>query len=250
MHTTNQKQSAKTFRQGYTLVELLVYMLVATIVISLALSLMRTSAKGYRIGSAKTTVQEIGREVIAMSLREIGNMGFKWYIKKGPPDSLKRVDSTFIPADSSSFRFWKGSHGDSIEIRKASLNDSGQLLSIEKIRYSLRSSELTRTLCTLNQSTKAWSTPDTMVLATNVEALQFQFYNAMTKAWQDTVSGTNKKKIKAIRVFVLVSVNSNTDVQHETSFIFADDTVSANAGDGYVRRLYRDIMEVENNGLF
>lgn len=249
---------------GYTLTELLIYMLVASIVIVLALSLMRTTFKNYTLNTKKTELQEIGRDAIVAMTREIANTGLKYYIdKSGAPNVLRFIngsyvsypDSTSGSKDLSSFNFWpniiSGNPGpsDSLEIIKALLDDNGQSTGVVKIRYSRNSNnELIRKLWTYGGGWPA-NPSSTMVLATNVEVLQFQFATVAATTWQNTLTVNDKKNVKVIRVLLLMKIDSGTAIKSQTSYTVAD-YVAPPASDGYIRRLYQEEMEVENNGLF
>lgn len=245
-------------QRGFTLLELLLYSVIAVVVIMFSLSLIRTTSRNYTRDRRKSRMQTEGRNAILMMTREIVNTGFNTYLLDNGDGTFTevQVDNTTTgdadvlgeanPDGLSSFIFTPGDPDDQLEIFKASLDNAGQYVSTERILYNLGGNTLFRTIDYWGGAD--WNnTPETMELANNVEALQFQFSTDNT-TWIDNFSGPETKdQIKAIRIFVLIRTNKETDMSIQKTYNPGDITI-APAGDKYLRRLYIETVEVVNNG--
>jgi len=65
---------------GASMVEVMIYMVIALIVIGYALNSMGTISKGYVRSRTVNKMQKDGRDAVQVMAREIGNTGFKFYI--------------------------------------------------------------------------------------------------------------------------------------------------------------------------
>ena len=64
-----------TNKNGYTLVELIIYSVIALVVVGFSLSLVRTTSSNYTRDRRKSRMQTEGRNAILMMAREIINTG-------------------------------------------------------------------------------------------------------------------------------------------------------------------------------
>lgn len=256
----------KIFRQknrGYTLVELLLYTVVALIVTGFALSLIRTTSKSYTQDRRKSRMQTEGRNAVAMMAREMVNTGFKNYLRNNagvftlvtiPQTTMNAVFGTANPDGLSSFRFVNqtaSQYYDQLEIIKAKLDASGQNPVQERIRFYNSGMTLMRGLRTYNSGTGAWSAETSVEIATNVEALQFQFSTDMSlsdASWVNIAAGV-QKDVVAMRIHLLIRTSQAVDARVQKSYTLADVTLSPPTSDRYLRRLYTETVEVVNNGL-
>ena len=151
--------------RGVTLIELLIYVVLFTIVSVLIGSQVKTMLRGYTGGRRISSIQSDSRDVLAMIGREIKNTGFKTYLTN---DSLnawtKQVDAGVKLADGSSFVHGEGNPGDTLTIRKGILDNSGSYTGNESVTFYLNGTTLER-----KSGDAVWR------LAENVYALQFQY---------------------------------------------------------------------------
>ncbi len=242
--------------RGYTLVELLIYSVVALIVIGFSLSLVRSTSSSYTRDRRKSRMQTEGRNSILMMAREIVNTGFKKYLHDNgdgtftltPIGNTTTGDLTTpepVPgAGESSFLYTHASPGDMLEIFKGTLNSAGQHDKTQRISYSLSGNTLIRTL--KEHDGANWVDQGTIELANNVEALQFQFSKNKV-AWTIDFTGTPKEEIQAIKIFVLMRTNKEVDMNVQETYSLGNITLTP-TGDKYLRRLYEETVEVVNNG--
>lgn len=244
--------------RGYTLVELIIYSLVALIVIGFSLSLIRTTSRSYTRDRRKSRMQTEGRNAILMMSREIVNTGFKKYLKFDPGvdttlitvsntttgDLAAPVPAQPVPGDGeSSFMYYPGIPGDTLEIFRATLKANGQFDTTQRITYSRSGNTLERKL--REHDGTNWIAEPTTELANNVEALQFQFSTDKT-TWTNSITGI-KKDIKAIKIFLLIRTNKEVDLKVQKTYHLGNTTIVP-TGDRHLRRLYIEIVEVVNNG--
>lgn len=152
-------------RKGVTLIELLVYIVLFSIVTIFIGSQMKQLLGGYTSGRRISKLQSESRDVVAMLSREIRNTGLKTYlISSGPGTFTTLADpGTYLP-DSSSFVHKEGNPGDSLTIYKLRLNDNGDKTGVDTIQYYLDGTTL-----------KRYSEGKSIDIAENVHALQFQY---------------------------------------------------------------------------
>jgi len=152
-------------KKGVSLVELLVYIVLFALVTMLIGTQLKQLVKSYSSGRRISKLQSDSRDVLAMMSREIRNAGCKTYLVATNPDeySTQVASGTFLP-DSSSFIHSEGNPGDELTIYKASLSNTGDLESVEQIRYFLEGTTLFRE-----------SSGEKLELAENVYSLQFQY---------------------------------------------------------------------------
>ncbi len=245
---------------GYTLVELIIYSVIALIVIGFSLSLIRTTSVSYTRDRRKSRMQTEGRNAILMMAREIVNTGFKTYLKYNVnvDTTLTTIDHTTTggtnewnegnPDGESSFMYYAadaGNYNDSLEIFKANLDNNGQNPVQERIKYFLDGNILKRTR---KEYTGApWGNETTIELADNIEALQFRF-SQNKYDWNINNPAGIKKTIQAIRIYLLIRTNKETDFNIEKTYDLGNGITISPTGDRYLRRLYIETVEVVNNG--
>ncbi|MFW5774885.1 MAG: PilW family protein [Chitinivibrionales bacterium] len=152
--------------KGLTLVELVIYVAMVGIVSILILSQMKMINLNFDSGRKISGLQSESRDVTAMLAREIRNTGFKTIYNPSGSNTLSKitVPGTFISSDSSSFVHKEGTPSDTLEIYKARIDNAGIIEAVDTILYYLDGTVLKRERAT-----------DTIVLASNVQALQFQY---------------------------------------------------------------------------
>ncbi|MFP4417371.1 MAG: Tfp pilus assembly protein FimT/FimU [Chitinispirillaceae bacterium] len=151
--------------KGITLVELIVYVGLVGIVTVLISSQMKIINTNFISGRRVSGLQSESRDVVAMLAREIRNTGFKTVFDSLGPHDLNRyiISGTYV-SDSSSFVHREGNPSDTLTIYKARVTGSGLLAGIDTIQYHLQGDTL-----------KRLHGGDTIDLASNVRALQFQY---------------------------------------------------------------------------
>ncbi len=152
-------------RNGLTLVEMVIYMALVGIVSVLILSQMKMINAHAVSGRRISGLQSQSRDVAAMLGREIRNTGFKTVLNPTGSNTVQKVTvaGSWL-GDSSSFIHKEGDPSDTLTILKARVNNSAQLMGIDTIRYHLQKNNLNR-----------YHGSDSMILASNVYALQFQY---------------------------------------------------------------------------
>ncbi len=245
--------------RGYTFVEMMLYMVIALIIIGLSLSLIRHTSRSYTRDRRISKMQLDGRNTIMMLAREIKNTGFKVYLRENPagtgiyvettiPNTTTGEDGESGSDGNSSFYFKPGNPGDTLEIFKARLDNDGEHVATERIKYLLTSGNLLlRIIRVYNEGSGNWGARDTTELAENIEAIQFQF-STDNANWMDAVVG-EKQNIRGIRVFLLVRTSRQTDINVSKTYTLGDISITPASTDRYLRRLYKETVEILNNGL-
>jgi len=152
-------------RKGVTLIELLVYIVLFSVVTLFIGSQMKQLLGGYTSGRRISKLQAESRDVLAMLSREIRNTGLKTYLVSSGPGTFNPLTDpgTYLP-DSSSFVHKEGKPGDSLTIYKLRLNDNGNKTGVDTIQYYLDGTTL-----------KRYTEGKSIDIAENVHALQFQY---------------------------------------------------------------------------
>jgi type II secretory pathway component PulJ len=149
--------------RGMSLVELVIYVVIAAIVVSLLAVPFRKMVKSNATEKQESSLQTNSRDALAVMSREIRNTGFKRYIV----DATGTFNTAVIPktflADLSSFILKQGNKSDTLTIYKATLDGSGYSTGgVDSVKYYLKDSSLIRNANTI-----------TTELANDVHALQF-----------------------------------------------------------------------------
>lgn len=244
--------AAHKHEDGYTLIEVVLYLLISSVVMWQAFSLFNMVSKKYKNESDLSTMQGDGRNALVMMAREIKNTGFKFFLRESPATvftcqriaMLTTQENGDAAADATaSFTFIPGDRSDILEIYKATLDDQGQNPIQEKIRYSLKADTLQRIYETFAGG--AWQGTTTTELMTNVNALQFQF-STDRNTWVDNPAG-NRHNMKAIKIIILLQCKNPSSMKFTHNFNVGD-KVFTYSNDSYQRRILEEIVEVINNG--
>ncbi len=152
-------------RKGVTLIELLVYIVLFSVVSLFIGSQMKQLLGGYTSGRRISRLQSESRDVLAMLSREIRNTGLKTSLISGGSGTFAAsIDPNAYLPDSSSFIHKEGNPGDSLTIYKLRFNDNGDKTGVDVIQYYLDGATLKRD-----------AAGEKIDIAENVHALQFQY---------------------------------------------------------------------------
>ncbi|MBN1981497.1 MAG: PilW family protein [Chitinivibrionales bacterium] len=246
----------KNQSNGYSLLELILYMMGLSLIVWTVFSYIGSMSKGFSKEVRTTRMQDDGRNVIMLMAREIINTGYKFVMVSinGTAD-LQQIPMVTVgengeeePADKvASFNIVPAlidDRGDELEIYKASVDLNGQNPITERIRYILEEDRLIRVHHEHNGI--SWTNESRIELARNIDALQFQFSTDRI-SWINDPRGV-KAQIRAIKIIVLVRTKgTSTEGTVPSNFAVGDISVTY-PSDGFLRRLYEEIVEVENNG--
>ena len=259
--------------RGFTLVELILYLAISTIVLLLAMNLIRVSAFNYTHEKGISEVQSAGRDVTAIMARDIVDAGFKTFVGRkvnNTADSLivvprvracdpvnyKTVDasaSVFFTPDVGNFDVF------SFKMAKISSNASpASLVELDSVVYSVTSGSLTRKTYSVSAANIA-TTPLTAVAlsrtdilaVSGVEAMKFEF-SVNGADWSTTLQPGLRSAIRYVRIFVVVKTDNQSLVQKGAGqFIFdsANNLSFTSPNDKFIRRQYTETVQMENNGL-
>jgi len=182
-------------KKGMTLLELLVYMVLAALIMAPIIMLMTNSSQNMARDSATTNLRMSGRDILNVIYDDLKNTGFKlnpsnfeamdaaWNIGSGtietsnpdcghvpptppvtpePPTDL-RDSSSFIPGNGAGLF-------DTLTVISGRLADNGTWAGADTIRYRVSGGNLERSVLNLDGTPKS-----TRVLTGNVVALKFQY---------------------------------------------------------------------------
>jgi type II secretory pathway component PulJ len=151
--------------RGVTLIELIIYIVIAAIVVALMAVPFRKMVTSTKTEKQESSLQTNSRDALAVMSREIRNTGFKRYIVDASGAfNAAVIPKTFVAADSSSFILKQGNKSDTLTIYKATLDGSGYSTGgVDSVKYYLKDSSLIRNANTV-----------TTELANDVHALQFR----------------------------------------------------------------------------
>ncbi|HEX3020661.1 MAG TPA: prepilin-type N-terminal cleavage/methylation domain-containing protein [Chitinispirillaceae bacterium] len=154
-------------RNGVTLIELLVYVVLFSVVSLFVGSQMKQLLGGYTSERRISRLQSESRDVLAMLSREIRNTGLKTsLISSGPGSFSTVIDPWAYLPDSSSFMHKEGNPGDTLTIYKLRFDDNGESKGVDTIQYYLDVNE---------KVLKRNSGGQRIDVAENIHALQFQY---------------------------------------------------------------------------
>lgn len=273
--------------KGLTLVEVTVYIVLGTLVLSYAMAAMKSVSKTYVHGREVTKMQQSGRDAINSIGRDLVNTGFKYYLFKDTvsgkatyktkpvitePDSAflkgtylsdqinsdyhiespKRADST------ASFLHSNFDPGDELEIFRAKLERTDLIGSIERVRYHQSNDTLFRTVqvCTtpvLDASGNIqWGSATTVGIVENVMGIQYQF-SENGKDWiGDPTLNETKHLMKYIKVELLIASERDADIAPLTNNVQIGGTTNGVTfvPDGvHLYRTYTLTVPILNNGV-
>lgn len=260
----------KINNKGYTLLELMMYMLVAVMVIGFAFQMIGRTQKQYGQQRSMSKLQGEGRNAIYILAADIQNCGFKNYLREGPANvyTLTRIAGVTTaedhnpPAsevspgdgDASFYAFNNSTESDSILFFKGSIDINGVFEKVVRIKYVVKNNgdliryewENPETTNPTNVTWNALPTVDSIIVAENIESLQFE-YSADKVTWVQNPTG-NKDQIQAIRISMLIRTNRTVaQPAATTTHTVGGETITVTGN--YLRRLYTETIEVVNNGL-
>lgn len=240
-------------KKGYTLVELMIYMFSATIVVFFTFSLMRTTSITYTKERKKSSMQTDGKNAISIMGREIMNTGFKSYFvksdsgltyKKMPMITLGENGGKGADRDAS-LSYLNGNPYDLLMFYKGEVSLSGEFSAITRVTYSVSDSTLNRSLSTLDTASLSWGTEQTYAIASNIEALQFEFSTDHIN-WSNSIDH-KAHEVKAIKIHLLIRTNQKVDIKTDKTYTLG--SLEITRSDNYLRRVYTKTVEVVNNGI-
>lgn len=151
-------------KNGLTLIEMLIYIVLFSIVAILIGSQMKSMISSFSGGKTISILQSDTRDILAVLTRDICNTGYKrTMVSVGGVYKDSVIEGTFL-SDSSSFIHKEGNPGDTLIIYKAVLDNSGNFSKKDTIQYYLDSTTLKR---------KAGNS--TVAISENVHGLQFEY---------------------------------------------------------------------------
>lgn len=196
---------------GTTLVELMIYMIIASIVIINVYKVITEGTKTYVHNRAVSKGQFNARDAINSITKDIASMGYKKHFfqgvdANGDPATIDRVDEFgatrdsivvgkemidgierwALPDNEAAFFFTDGGddESDTLEFFRIKTNENGERIARERIKYYLDGNNLTRVFWTFinpdianANSFSFWETddPDTLIIVSNIIALNFRF---------------------------------------------------------------------------
>ncbi len=248
-------------KKGITLVELMIYLVISTVVIGYALSTITATSQNYVRSRETVKLQTAGRNSMLLLARDFSNMGYKTILVDtgGGNTEIRQLPGTWTGADNvvtplldsaGSFLFQAGFPHDTIEIFKAEMIRDDSLDEIIRVQYVVDSA--TATLLRISQPLDTagfvWGDRDTMTILQNVEAIQYRFTTDGIN-WHDNPTGI-RDQVEEVRIELLarslrtMRITTNKEfVVGGTQFSTADTSRSK-----YMWRLYQETVEVTNNG--
>ncbi|MDD5651227.1 MAG: prepilin-type N-terminal cleavage/methylation domain-containing protein [Candidatus Nanoarchaeia archaeon] len=151
-------------QKGLSIIELLICIVIFGIVISLWHKSYADITKSSNRTQQMTKMQIDARDALVVLVREIRNMGCKFYLTPNGTKFDKHLVSNAFIADSSSFVARQGDPSDTLKIYKAKLSETGEYVRTDSVEFYLDSNNLIRKLN--NQKLR---------FCANVQGLQFQY---------------------------------------------------------------------------
>jgi len=158
-------------KKGVTIIELLIYIVLLTIVSLLIGKQFKGLITNYASNKRITRQQSDSRDALGLMLHEIRNTGLKVYLQKTGKTLTRMIAPGTIVSttDLSSFVHTQGDPCDQLTIYKAQLNDTGALELVDQTRYYVSGTTLNREYI----SSTGFNTNS--VVIENVYGLQFQY---------------------------------------------------------------------------
>jgi len=250
-----------TNKKGMTLVELLIYMVLAALLLAPVIMLMKNSSVNMARDASNTNLRMTGREILNIIYDDLKNTGYKL----NPSDYTAKSEVTYYTAsvkDSSSFIHSKVSGNtlyDTLTVRVGRLNSDGTAwVKVDTISYYVvdlsGKKSLTRRLKNDNS---------TVTLAQNVQALRFRYSPDLVE-WYDSFTSTaadlkKKKNVQYIKVILALKDDkklSPTKTAVPITLIKAGDggtgvtEVKITPTDAALYERHEIVVPVPNNGVF
>lgn len=268
--------------KGYTLAELMIYMVLGLIVVGYSLTAINHLSKNYVTGREVTKMQQTGRDAINLLARDLMNTGFKYYllrdtVKVGTPPRDSTIfdkrptrssnDSLFLfgsytgsyvdasePSDSAaSFFISSGDISDTIETFRARLVQVDKIGSVERSKYFIQNDTLMRVFQenkkkNLVMGSIDWSSPDTVAVIENAAGLQFQFSENGYDWIDDPEMAGTRDKMRYIRISLVIASQRESTLGVQTDSISIANTKIARSG-SHLYRTYEQVITIHNNGV-
>ena len=262
---------------GTTLVELMIYMIVALIVITAAFKVISSAANGYTHGRTIAKAQYNARDGLTAISRDIASMGYKsyfWYGADGKcTTNVDYVGSTdnaqvvgggreTLDPNGNTAAFFFADEGsddmksDTLEFFRIRVNEKGERIARERVKYFLDKDNkvIIRMLWTMKQTGSSlifdeWGDPDTTRIASNVVALNFRFSKNGIDWISEFDTATKRSDIRNVEIVILVKgyKKEKGEYGHPNYLVGDKNYLTPEADKGFIHRLYRQVVEVPNN---
>lgn len=155
-------------KDGFTLMELMVYIAIVGVVVIVAGQAFSNSTK-FRVRTTNMLKSnDVAERTASMFLDDVSQTGVKSYKESGDasnPDRMEKSDAVYIaptgsPADSSSFVLVKNASGDNLVIKRVRYNASGSFEAVEEVNWFKRDSVVYRSCKTIAFASGATSPAD------------------------------------------------------------------------------------------
>ena len=236
-------------RKGMTLLELIVYIALGAFLLAPVIILVQRSSFFVAKDSVVSSLRHTGKDIVQIMLDDLKNTGYKTEItdNSGSITIEIREQVSVSTTDSSSFIFSNGTTGpyDELTVIMGRQDNNMAWDGIDTITYLVENNNLLRIL---NDGTG----PDTLTIAFDIDALQFQFSEDLD-TWHNSFADDDlKKDIRYIRAHVLIRNDRTLANRNQQTYEIADLT-GGNAlvfSDNRVRELYQITIPIPNNGVF
>ncbi|MCL2219501.1 MAG: prepilin-type N-terminal cleavage/methylation domain-containing protein [Chitinispirillia bacterium] len=266
-------------KKGMTLLELMVYMVLAALILAPIVMLMNNSSKNMARDASNTTLRMSGRDILNIIYDDLKNTGFKlhpdnfkadtavWYHDLNsipcPPTTChptQNVDlydeSSFMPTDGGS----SAGLFDALTVRMGRLTNDGAWSGAEYITYYVDNN---KNLIRASTGIFPTATPITVpgaetrrtVLTQNVAALQFQ-YSEDLEDWENSYGNTiparlNKPFVQYIRVALILKDDKKlSPVGGIRDMVIGNTILPIPASDQALYERHEIVVPIPNNGLF
>lgn len=155
-------------KDGFTLMELMVYIAVLGVVVLVAGQAFSNSTK-FRVRTTNMLkAADISERTAAMFLEDVSQMGVKSFKEAGDasnPDRFGKSDAVYMnpsgsPPDSSSFTLTKSVAGDELLMNRVRFNAGGYFEAVEQVNWFKRGSAVYRTCRTIQLASGATAAAD------------------------------------------------------------------------------------------
>jgi len=250
-------------KKGMTLIELLVYMAIAALLLAPVIMLVQNSSLNMARNAVNTDLRISGRDILNIMYEDIRNTGFKLKNANGTVDTnvtyMTKSSAIWI-GDTSSFRSGDGGLADpagrydTLTIRKGRLNNNGEWLGYDTVRYHVSGDTLIRTSAEFNNAATPVlvGQPKRQVIATNLEALQFQYSPHLDSIWREVTNAelAKKRSVKYIKVFVVTKDTKKLSPTRTSPTINVGNHSYDPPDDQVLREQNEIVVPIPNNGMF
>ncbi|MDG5815568.1 prepilin-type N-terminal cleavage/methylation domain-containing protein [Chitinispirillales bacterium ANBcel5] len=238
-------------KKGLTLVELLVYIVIAGFLLAPVIMMVQRSSLFMAKDSESAALRTKGEDVMQIFYDDIKNTGFKTELQMihNAPNFTINNDVVIDPVnDQSSFSYSSGldhaSNFDELTIRSGIIDDQNDWVGVRQITYSVNNqNEIQRSISVdgANQGTHT--------IATGIERLRFHFSPDMQEWYPNsTEPNIDKENVRYIKVsLILVSERDGLGYSGQP-FEIVDENFTTT--DNRQREFYQKTIPVPNNGPF